>query len=180
MMLLNELAALEDSDSLHLGRLLLILKAMSARDRLHPIAGLTKLAKLDFLLRYPVFLQRALAAKNVSTKSVELEEYETRSVESSMVRYRFGPWDSRYRRFLNLLSAKGLVRVAVEGRTVVIFLTEEGSRKAEQIAELEPFRKLENRAKLLRHFDMTATNLMKFIYTTFPEIGSLRPGKAIL
>ncbi len=36
------------------------------------------------------------------------------------------------------------------------------------------------RAKLLkRYFDLTATNLMKFIYDTFPEIGTLRLGTEI-
>jgi hypothetical protein len=32
---------------------------------------------------------------------------------------------------------------------------------------------------LKRHFDMTSTNLMNFIYDTFPEIVSLNSGKRI-
>lgn len=179
-MLLESLSRLEQNDSLHLGRLLLILRALAAHDSERPIEGLTKLAKLDFLLRYPTYLERALEARHVSVKSVAIEEHEKRSVESAMVRYRFGPWDNRYRRFLNLLSAKGLIRVAVEGRKIVITLTEKGFETADQIALQDSFRQIDNRAQLLKNFDLTATNLMNFIYETFPEIGSLRWGRTIL
>jgi hypothetical protein len=178
-MLLESLIRLEQNDSLHLGRLLLILRALAAHDPERPIEGLTKLAKLDFLLRYPTYLERALEARHVSVRSVATEDHEKRSVESAMVRYRFGPWDERYRRFLNLLSAKGLIRVAVEGRKVVIVLTEKGVETANQIASQESFQQLDHRAQLLKNFDLTATNLMRFIYDTFPEIGSLRSGRTI-
>lgn len=178
-MLLESLSRLEQNDSLHLGRLLLILRALSAYGPERPIEGLTKLAKLDFLLRYPTFLERALEARHASVKSVAAEEHERRSVESAMVRYRFGPWDERYRRFLNLLSAKGLVRVTVEGRTVVTTLTDKGLETANQLASQGAFQQLDRRAQLLKHFDLTATNLMKFIYDTFPEISSLRSGRTI-
>jgi hypothetical protein len=50
---------LEGDDSLHLGRLLVLLEAFGGRRGDQPIEGLTKLAKLDFLLRYPVYLERA-------------------------------------------------------------------------------------------------------------------------
>lgn len=177
MILLRQLAALEQNDSFHVGRLLLILKAMGGDQR--PIAGLTKLAKLDFLLRYPMFLERALEARHVNSKAVNTQDYEKRSVESTMVRYRFGPWDSRYRRFLNVLSARGLVHITVEGRTVLIGLTGEGLTKAIEIASTESYEQIDKRAQLLKHFDLTATNLMKFIYTTFPEISSFRSGQTI-
>jgi predicted transcriptional regulator len=92
-----------------------------------------------------------------------------------MVRYRFGPWDHRYREFLNILVAKGLVTIAIQGRTVVIAPTEQGRNCAEQLASDQLFEQYSRRAKLLkRHFDMKATNLMKFIYETFPEIISLQ------
>lgn len=43
-----------------------------------------------------------------------------------MVRYRYGPWDHRYRRFLNVLVARGLMKVRTDGRTVQIDLTAMG------------------------------------------------------
>lgn len=166
---------LDQSPELHAARLLLLLRAFAEDDQGGAIEGLTKLAKLDFLLRYPVMLERALEAKGRSTREVQLEDHERHSVESEMVRYRFGPWDHRYREFLNILVAKGLVVISIEGRKVVIALTQQGRDCAQQLISDQRFEQYSRRAKLLkRHFDMTATNLMRFIYDTFPEIVSLR------
>lgn len=174
-------ADLDQSPELHTARLLLLLDAFAEDGQGGAIEGLTKLAKLDFLLRYPVMLERALEAKGRSTRDVRLEDHERRSVESEMVRYRFGPWDHRYREFLNILVAKGLVSISVEGRKVVIAATEVGKDRARQLAADELFEQYSRRARLLqRHFDMTATNLMRFIYDTFPEIVSLRSNTPIL
>lgn len=174
-------ADLDQSPELHAARLLLLLDALAEDGQGGAIEGLTKLAKLDFLLRYPVMLERALEAKGRSTRDIRLEDHERHSVESEMVRYRFGPWDHRYREFLNILVAKGLVSISIEGRKVVIAATEVGKDRARQLAADELFEQYSRRARLLqRHFDMTATNLMRFIYDTFPEIVSLRSNTPIL
>lgn len=173
-------AQIDEAPELHTARLLILLSAFAGAQGEGSVDGLTKLAKLDFLLRYPVMLQRALEAKHRSTRDVEIEEHEQQSVESEMVRYRFGPWDHRYRFFLNILVAKGLARISVEGRTVVIALTESGRQRANELAALPIFEPYARRSQLLkRHFDLTATNLMRFIYDTFPEIVSLRSGARI-
>jgi hypothetical protein len=125
-------------------------------------------------------LERALEAKGRSSRDVQLEENERCSVESEMVRYRFGPWDHRYREFLNILVSKGLINIQMEGRKVVIGISELGHEVAGQFVGNELFDQYERRAKLLkRHFDMAATNLMRFIYDTFPEIVSLRSNSLI-
>jgi hypothetical protein len=168
-------ANLDQSLELHAARLLVLLDSFADGEQSGVIEGLTKLAKLDFLLRYPVMLERALNAKGRSTREVQLEDHERHSVESEMVRYRFGPWDHRYREFLNILVAKGLASISTEGRKVVIRTTDAGRDKARQLANHDLFVQYARRAKLLkRHFDLTATNLMRFIYDTFPEIVSLR------
>ncbi|RYZ88583.1 MAG: hypothetical protein EOP04_09035 [Proteobacteria bacterium] len=176
-------ANLEQSPELHLARILLLLDAFvegDLDDQRGAIEGLTKLAKLDFLLRYPVMLERALEAKGRSTRDMKLEAYERQSVESEMVRYRFGPWDHRYREFLNILVAKGLVSVSIEGRTIVVTITQLGRDRAHQLAEEEIFEPYARRAKLLkRHFDVAGTTLMRFIYDTFPEVVSLRSNSSI-
>lgn len=175
MDVVQAIADLEQSTDLHAARLLILLNAFSEGQAGGSIEGLTKLAKLDFLLRYPVMLERALRAKGRSVQSVEVEEHERFSVESAMVRYRFGPWDHRYRELLNILVAKGLATVSVEGRTVVITPTPLGRDRASALIEQPLFRKTAQRAQVLkRHFDITATHLMQFIYATFPEILSLR------
>jgi hypothetical protein len=168
-------ADLDQLSELHVARLLVLIDAFAEDDQGGAIEGLTKLAKLDFLLRYPTMLERALEANGHSIRSVQLEDHERYSVESEMVRYRFGPWDHRYREFLNILLSKGLVSISIEGRTVIIAATEQGRDCARQLASDQLFEQYSRRAKLLKkHFDMTATNLMRFIYKTFPEIISLR------
>lgn len=178
--LLDTLSALEENDHLHLARLLLLLRSFAGRDGRGTIDGLTKLAKLDFLLRYPTYLERALVAKGVAPTAAEVKDYERRSVESTMVRYRYGPWDFRYRRFVNLLVAKGLASVAFEGRTIRIGLTETGLSHAARLSEQQSFQDLVSRSHLLRsHFDISATHLKNFVYETFPEIVTLQWGEEI-
>jgi hypothetical protein len=87
---------LEGDDSLHLGRLLILVDVFAGRRGDQTIEGITKLAKLDFLLRYPAFLERALLARNAPEAAAKVEEFERNSVEARMVRYKFGPWDHRY------------------------------------------------------------------------------------
>lgn len=180
MDLVQTIADLDHASDLHAARLLVLLDAFADGENGGAVEGLTKLAKLDFLLRYPVLLERALAAKGRSTKEVQLEDYERHSVESEMVRYRFGPWDHRYREFLNILIGKGLATISIEGRKVVIAATESGRSRAKALIADELFEQYARRAKLLkRHFNLTATNLVKFIYETFPEILTLRSNAPI-
>jgi len=97
-----------------------------------------------------------------------------------MVRYRYGPWDFRYRRLINILVAKGLAYVAIHGKTIQIGLTKKGLDSAETLSNQEEFQDIAQRAKILkRNFDLKGTALMKFIYETFPEIGTLRLGEEI-
>lgn len=173
-------AWLESDDALQLGRLLVLLRAFGGRNGHQPVQGLTKLAKLDFLLRYPAYLERALAARGVLAQEPKVEDHERNSVEAHMVRYRYGPWDHRYRRFLNTLVGLGLVHVESDKRTVVIRLSEEGKKAAETLARDPAYGTIAARASLLkRHFDIGATSLMEFIYATFPEVVSLSLGETI-
>lgn len=176
---IEQLGRLEEDDSLHEARILMLLAAPSSTED-PQVRGLTKLAKLDFLLRYPTLLERALERRKISSKSVDTQPHERTSVESRMVRYRFGPWDHRYRRFINTLVAKGLATVKTEGRTVVLGVTEKGRQVASQLAATDQFKDVAARAAIVRkHFDISATRLMNFVYETFPEIASLQPNQPI-
>lgn len=170
---------LEGDDSLHLGRLLILIDAFAGKAGKGKIEGLTKLAKLDFLLRYPAFLERAVRARG-SIADVIVEDFERSSIEARMVRFKYGPWDHRYRRFLNILAGRGLVQVHRSGRTIIIAPTERGREAAGMLVEEPEFSGIKQRAALLkRHMDLTATNLMDFIYRHFPEVASLRMGETI-
>lgn len=173
--------SLDSDEQIHLGRLILLLKAFDRGEDERPaIEGITKLAKLDFLLRYPTYFEKAMRARRVSERKIVLEAYEHNTVEAQMVRYRYGPWDHRYRRFLNVLAAKGLVSIQTTGRTINLALTDRGRAQAERIVAEPAFAPLAQRAKVLREsIDIGATDIMKFIYNTFPEIGTLSYDQAI-
>ena len=180
MNLFDVLSSLEDDYEIHIARLLILLKTFAGTKGNRTIDGLTKLVKLDFLLRYPVYLERALQVIGVSPNTAKVRDHERKSVESSMIRYRYGPWDPRYRRFVNLLVGKGLAQVSFRKRTIKIGLTVPGLEKASILCGDDNFKDLMYRTRLLReHFDMGATRLKEFIYETFPEIVSLQLGEEI-
>lgn len=180
MTLFETLVNLEENDDVHLGRLLVLMSAFSKNNGETTIDGLTKLAKLDFLLRYPALLERALHAKGFDSSKAEVQTHERESVESRMVRYRYGPWDFRYRRFLNLLVARGLCALSVEGRTITITLTEFGLDTANKLVESGKYNDLASRSALLKkYFNKSGTWLKDFVYETFPEVTSLRLGEEI-
>jgi hypothetical protein len=180
MNLLELASTLEESSDFHLARLLTLLRVFAGASGEEPIEGITKLVKLDFLLRYPVLLERALLKRGGNPAEVKVQPHERQSVESRMVRYRFGPWDHRYHQFVNTLVAKGLAHVALRGRTVVIGITKQGEDLADRLIKTESFTDLANRSRLLKRYcNLSATNLMEFIYDTFPEISSLRLGEEI-
>jgi len=179
MNLLSTLIILEDNDNFHFARLLLLIRAFSGKKGNKYINGITKLVKLDFLLRYPTYLEYALKQRGESSV-IEIRDYERNSVESKMIRFKYGPWDPRYRRFINSLVAKGLVHVRIDGRTINVGLTEKGSSIAANLAKSVVYKDIVKRAALLKkRLDITGTNLMQKIYKWFPEIGNLRIGEII-
>lgn len=172
---LPALIALEGDHRLHQARLLVLLRAFAGKKNLGTIEGLTKLAKLDFLLRYPTYLERAVAKRKGKVAKVQVRDEERLSVESRMVRYRYGPWDDRYRAILNELVGLGLAHVDVRGRTVHIGLTDSGLAVATGLSEQAAYEDVTRRARLLKtNFNLTATGLMRFVYDTFPEIADMR------
>jgi hypothetical protein len=179
--LARALAATERDDNFHLARLLLLLRAQSG-DRKKPIDGLTKLAKLDFLLRYPNSLERALVADGRDREEAKLDDFERTTIESKMIRFRYGPWDHRYRRWVALMVAKGLASVWVKGKTVNIALTNEGISAADQLRTSSAMQPIYGRAALIsrRFGSKSGTALKNFVYEAFPELTDMKWGEEIL
>ena len=173
----------EQSDQLHEARLLLLLRHAANRGG-GTVAGITKLAKIDFLLRYPLYLQRLVDQLNLTRKKklqVPIQEYETDTVESKMIRFRYGPWDPRYRRWIGILVSKGLADTYLQGNTVHVKLTERGVQLAARIAESEDFRDLDERSKLIDKVvgSNSGTWLKDTIYSIVPELTGMQWGKEI-
>ena len=149
-------------------RLLLLIEAFSRRPKV--LEGRTKLAKLDFLLRYPEYFARALAIRRPSV-GFPGELPALPDVETRMVRYRYGPWDPAYFALLGRLIGKGLVRPAPFSRGIGYRVTVRGREIASHLGEEEAWSESSQRIELLRkHFDLTGGYLKKFIYEHFPEV----------
>lgn len=120
----------DDIVEFHAARLLLLLHYCGVKNR---ISGLTKLAKLDFFVRYPTFFAAACAHLNTTYQGV------LAGVESSMVRYHYGPWDQRYYHVLGYLEARRLISVERSGKAFNFSLTPLGLTYANRLAEDESF-----------------------------------------
>ena len=153
----------------HVGRILILLHAMAPGGGV--MRGLTKLVKLDFLLRYPGFLDRLLTARKLAWPvGTEPTESERRAVESPMIRYKYGPWDDRYYPILGYLSGTQLAEVLKVNGVITIRLTERGRAAAKQLAEDPNWSRVRERAVLLRqHFDLSGNALKESIYRELPD-----------
>jgi hypothetical protein len=157
-------------------RLLLLIDAFSKNGG--HLQGRVKLAKLDFLLRYPRFFARAMAARN---RNVTLEEENEPAIEQRMVRYRYGPWDPAYYGLLGSLVGRGLVMPVPQPRYIGLRVTEAGHEVAREIAETEAWKETAKAAANLRteFRDHTGTFLKDFVYETFPEVAGTDWGRML-
>ncbi len=179
-------ARTESADALHLARLLLLLLSADASKttvatKAKAVEGITKLAKLDFLLRYPVYLERALKELGIPEQDANVLPRERTTVETKMIRFRYGPWDDRYRRWLGLLHARGLVKLSADGRKVEIGLTDRGRNLALDLAGNPDFHEMARRGAVVVDAvgNMAATAIKDFVYRIVPEITGLRWGVEI-
>ncbi len=173
--------ATERESALHEARLLLLLSGCSHRGD-GAIEGFTKLAKLDFFLRYPVYFERLVKKLRRRPVIVPMQPHERDTVESKMIRFRYGPWDPRYRSWIGILSAKGLVAARPEGRASVhLTLTDQGRAVAATLAQSPEFFDLAVRANLVGQVagQETGNRLKELVYETVPEIGSMTWGEQI-
>lgn len=157
-------------------RILLLIDGFSRTTRQpRSLEGRVKLAKLDFLLRYPRHLLRVLAIRNVNPDVVnELIEpaRDEAPIDAKMMRYRYGPWDPSYFATLGSLIGRGLVEVLpLSGTTGLGYrTTERGALLAEQLRADASFDRLASTIRLLRrHLDLSGTTLKDLLYE-LPEV----------
>jgi hypothetical protein len=160
----------DDILEFHAGRLLLLLRICGTANR---ITGLTKLAKLDFFVRYPKFFERVVGRATVDDEG---------SVESVMTRHHYGPWDQRYYHVLAFLEGSGLITVGPEGRAIKLELTSEGAALADRLKINDAFVNLTDQMRLVKKEfgSKTGSALKKLIYQTFArEVGRKELGEEI-
>ncbi len=159
----------DDITEFHAVRLLLLIEFCGANGH---IDGLTKLAKLDFFVRYPHFFER------VSSSVEQAVSSSTDIIESKMIRYRYGPWDKRYYDILSYLTSKDLILVVKNKRGVFRFqLTESGRETATEIAVQTEFTSLIEQMKRVKKTFGTksGTALKKLIYEVFEKEVAQKP-----
>lgn len=185
--ILKTAAAVEWSDEFNEARLLiLLLVANGGGQPPRPLEGATKLAKMDFLLRYPNVLERALKALGHDNPAAReaaagLPEEDKDTIEAKMIRFRYGPYDLRYPRWLSILAAKQLVLVYSHRNTVKMELTNKGRAVAQQLSQTDEFKPLVERAGAVRLAvsDMPGGKLKDFIYQIAPELNGMKWGEEI-
>lgn len=167
------------ADPESVARILLLIDAFSrAAHGDRELEGRVKLAKLDFLMRYPRHLETLLVTRSGTAKALDRVRSirDSAPVESRMVRYRYGPWDPAYYAVLGSLIGRGLVIPVPLGlRSGIGYRTsKEGARLAERLREDGAFQELDERAHdLRRHFDLTGTALKTMLYR-LPEVSDSR------
>ena len=163
----------EDTIEFHASRLLLLLKFCGSELEEGPaIKGRTKLAKLDFFLRYPIYLNKALQKLRREDLTLHLEERETQSIEATMIRYKYGPWDKKYYDVFAYLVAKGLMAIVSKGGVDHFVLTPEGEAVIEMLLQQDAYNELVNRCQVIKKAlgRRSGKSLREFIYRNFPEI----------
>lgn len=155
----------DDILEFHAARLLLLLKLCGVSGR---VDGLTKLAKLDFFVRYPQFFEEM--ATHLQAKLPKGTKGRPR-VESSMVRFHYGPWDERYYHVLSYLEAKSLITVVSEKNMYRFALTDTGRSCANQIEERAAYAPLVTHMKNVKRVlgAKAGSTLKNLIYEVFDD-----------
>jgi len=162
----------------HAARLLLLLRLCGTKGR--TITGLTKLAKLDFFVRYPAFFNRAAAHLDESGSSIVHSD--TVVNDSPMIRHRYGPWDPRYYQVLAYLEGRELLNVDKHDKAFVFSLTDKGHELAAKLAGESSFRELVEQMKKVKSIfgDKNGDWLKRLIYRVFEdEVAKLVRGQVI-
>jgi hypothetical protein len=155
-------------------RLLLLIDEFSRTKsgRVRYLEGRVKLAKLDFLLRYPRHFARVLSSLGAETSEIGRIDQSDFPLDARMVRYRYGPWDPSYYATLGSLIGRGLVLVVpLGGRKGFGYRTSDvGANLASELREDESFDQTTLRLQLAsKYLDKTGATLMTYVYK-LPEI----------
>lgn len=162
----------DDIIEFHAARILLLILVCGTKKK---IEGLTKMAKLDFFVRYPAFFDHLTGASE--------SDYSTSNIESPMTRYHYGPWDQRYYQVLSFLESRSLTTIVKVGSQVQIELTDDGQRLASELKKNIEFRELVSQMEEVKKAlgGKSGSALKKLIYKSFDEeVAKERMGNLIL
>jgi DNA-binding PadR family transcriptional regulator len=167
----------DDYIEFHAARILLLLQNCNGI-----IDGRTKLAKLDFFLRYPAAINRVIDLRLLNTPEIDLKQLRVipNSIESQMIRYRYGPWDPKYPIIIPFLQSLDLIQIH-SGRAETYTITERGKQAVVELLKHPSYEELDLRSKAVNQIfgDWAGSQIKKFIYDNFDEIAKLPIGEPI-
>jgi hypothetical protein len=170
----------------HESRVLLLVNAVASHaGHQRKLDGLTKLAKLDFLVRYPALAPSVIKALDVQDPRLHLSPHERAAptaVEAPMVRYKYGPWDDRYYSVVGALVGKGLLRFTRGRRgSVALKVTGEGRELSEELARTSTWAEVADRCAAVADATkgMTGTALKDAIYLNLNSLMD-RPHREVI
>jgi hypothetical protein len=181
-----ELALLRDDLAYHQARVLLLVTTVAATSGHNgKLDGLTKLAKLDFLLRYPALASQVLDELDIHDARLRLTDAdigEPTSVEAPMTRYKYGPWDDRYYAIIGALVGRGLLRYA-RGRqgSVALAPTPAGRTLAQDLAAATEWYEIADRCRAIAQASggLTGNALKDLIYRRLADLMD-RPHRQVI
>lgn len=183
------MSKMSENESLayHAARLLILIEhcGKPQKSPVSPgVEGRTLLAKLDFFLRYPNYLEKAariLNKESIYLKAIKGEDDTSQTVESKMVRYRYGPWDFTYYPVLAYLVGKKLINIDTKSNTEIFRITPQGEEIVKALAESDEYDDLLKRANAVyKLFNTYKGNRLKdFIYDNFPDVVQRKIGETI-
>lgn len=146
----------------HASRLILLFYICGTNSRIN---GLTKMAKLDFFVRYPKFFSKVCVYLGEEAPLV------SETVESNMVRFHYGPWDQRYYHILAYLESRELINIEKKGKSINLALTKTGKSVAKKLSKEDSFEKLIEQMGLVKGVlgSKRGTQLKNLIYEVFDE-----------
>lgn len=170
----------------HQARVLLLVKAVAADPgHARKLDGLTKLAKLDFLVRYPALASVVLDELAGDEPRMHVSEDDVAApteVEDPMTRYKYGPWDDRYYPVVGALVSRGLLKY-LKGRrgSVALSATPAGRRFADDLTEDPLWREIADRCEAVAGASagLTGNALKERIYDRLADLMD-RPHREVI
>lgn len=182
----SELVLLREDLAYHQARVLLLVTAVTnAKGHGGKLDGLTKLAKLDFLLRYPALATVVLDHLDAQDPRLHLstEDFAAPTdVEAPMTRYKYGPWDDRYYAVIGALIGRGLLRyTSARKGSVAVAPTASGRRLAAQLADGDRWAEIADRGTAIAEASrgMTGNALKDLIYQRLADLMD-RPHRQVI
>ncbi|MFK4435443.1 hypothetical protein [Paenibacillus sp. RC21] len=170
--LIEYVISIDEQEDLHLVRLMILIHILIGK-KSTALLEISTLSKLDFLLRYPAALERALAHLP-NNKTIQLSEAEKNNIETKMILFRYSPWSSTFRRLLVILESKCLIKWKLNGKKIEFSMTDKGTKIVLELSGQDIFGEMIRQSKLIK------TNIVKLSASKLNELMNIAVTEAAI